>query len=465
MLGPLKTYDVVILGGGNAGLCAAMAARETGASVLVLEHAPKALRGGNSRHARNFRVMHDAPSELMQGIYREDEYWNDLARVGGGGVDEGVARVMIRESGRVIPWMNGRGARIESTQSSVMTASRKTAFLLGGGKALLNAYYRTAERLNVAILYDTEVLSLRLDDRAAREVTILHQGHQRTIRAKAVVIASGSFQANVDWLKRYWGDAANHFLIRGTSYANGRVLANLLAQDIAPIGDPGRCHMVAVDGRAPKYDGGIVTRVECVPFGIVVDQNGRRFYDEGANIGPSRYSLWGQLVAQSPGQVAYAIFDSKVDGLFRPSIYPPVRAQTMAELAGQFGLDAHTLGETVRLFNRVAGADKVGRGARGACHTKGNTPPKTRWALPIDTPPFSGYPLRPGITFSYLGVKVDGRARVLMTDERPSANLFAAGSVMAANVIGQGYLAGIGVTIGTVFGRIAGQEAARYAGY
>lgn len=211
MLGSLKTYDVVILGGGNAGLCAAMAAGETGASVRVPEHAPKALRGGNSRHARNFRFMNDAPTELLQGIHREDEYWNDPARVGGG-VDDGVARIMITESGRVIPGMNGRRARIESTQSSVMTgAARKTAFLLGGRKALRNAHYRTAERLNVAILYDTEVLSLRLDDRAAREVTVLHQGHQRTIRLKTVAIAFGSFQANVDWLKRYCGDAANHF--------------------------------------------------------------------------------------------------------------------------------------------------------------------------------------------------------------------------------------------------------------
>ncbi len=462
---PSKTYDVLILGGGNAGLCAAITARQLGASVLVLEQAPRTLRGGNSRHARNLRVMHDVPSEYLHEVYREDEYWSDLAQVRGGDVDENVARIMIDESGRVIPWMANCGARFERPQSGVLTASRKTAFLLGGGKALLNAYYRAAERLGVDILYGTEALSLRLDDRFAREITVLTHGHMRTVRAKAVVVSSGSFQANLDWLKRYWGEAASHFLIRGTAYANGRVLANLLDQEVAPIGNPALCHIVAVDGRAPKYDGGIVTRVECMPFGIVVDRNGRRFHDEGANIGPSRYALWGQLVAHSPSQVAYAIFDSKAERLFRPSMYQPIRAQTIAELAGKFGLDAHTLVETVRNFNQAVGPDLLGGGAPGACRTEGITPPKTRWALPIDTPPFNGYPLRPGITFSYLGVKVDERARVLMTDGRPSTNLFATGSIMAANVIGRGYLAGIGMTIGTVFGRIAGREAARYAGH
>lgn len=462
---PLRTYDVLILGGGNAGLCAAMAARQTGASVLILEQAPKALRGGNSRHARNFRVVHDAPSDRLHEVYREDEFWSDLVRVGGGTVDEKVARVMINESGRVIPWMADRGARLESTGSGGFTASRKTAFLLGGGKALLNAYYRTAERLGVEILYGAEVLSLRLDGHLARETTVLSHGRPRAIRAKAVVVSSGNSQANTDWLKRYWGQAADHFLIRGTAYANGRLLANLLEQEVAPIGDPARCHMVVVDGRAPKYDGGIVTRVGCMPFSIVVDRNGRRFHDEGANIGPGRYSLWGQLVAHCPAQIAYAIFDSKAEALFRPSIYPPIRARSIAELAGKFGLDCHTLVQTVRMFNQAVRTNMVGGDTPGASRTEGITPPKTSWALPIDTPPFSGYPLRPGITFSYLGVKVDERARVLMTDGRPSANVFATGSVMAANVIGQGYLAGIGMTIGTVFGRIAGQEAARHAAY
>ncbi len=462
---PSRAYDVLVVGGGNAGICAAIAARQTGASVLLLEQAPKDLRGGSSRHARNLRVMHDAPSEFLHEAYLGDEYWRDLARVRGGNTDENLARVMIDESARVMNWMAQCGARFQSSASATVNPSRKTAFLLGGGKALLNAYYLTAERLGIEIRYNTEVLSLRLDHGFVREATVVTQGVPTTVRAIAVVVSSGSFQANIDWLKHYWGEAADHFLIRGALYANGRVLANLLDQAVAPIGDPAQCHIVAVDARAPKFDGGIVTRLDCVPFSVVVDRNGLRFHDEGANIGPTRHAIWGRLVAQRPGQIAYAIFDSKAEAYFRPSIYPPMRARTVGELAQKFALDPPTLVATIDAFNDAVRPCLLADGGPGRWRTEGVTPAKTRWAFPIATPPFSSYPLRPGVTFSYLGVKVDENARVLMTDGRPSGNIFAAGSIMAANVFGQGYLAGLGMTIGTVFGRIAGRKAAQYAGH
>jgi tricarballylate dehydrogenase len=455
----------MIVGGGNAGLCAAITARQTGASVILLEQAPRGLRGGNSRHTRNLRLMHNTPSAFLNEAYLEDEYWDDLVRVTGGDTDQNLARILINESARVADWMEQCGVRFQGSHSGTSNPSRKTAFLLGGGKALLNAYYLTAERLGVDILYDTEVLSLRIDDGVAREATIITDGSPTKVYARTVVVSCGGSQANIDWLKQYWGEAADNFLIRGTTYAQGQMLKNLLDQNIAPMGNPTQCHIVAVDARAPKFDGGIVTRLDCVPFSIVVDRNGRRFYDEGADIGPQRYAVWGTLVAQCPGQIAYAIFDSKAEGLFRPSIYAPIRAQTIAELAGKLALDPPTLVATVHAFNSVVRPGT--RDDNEPCHrqTKGITPPKTHWALPIDTPPFNSYPLRPGITFNYLGVKVDENARVLMTDGRPSGNLFAAGLIMTANILGQGYLAGIGMTIGTVFGRIAGREAAKYANH
>jgi tricarballylate dehydrogenase len=460
-----RAHDVLVVGGGNAGICAAITARQTGASVLLLEQAPRNLRGGNSRHARNLRVMHDIPSEFLHEAYLEDEYWGDLVRVRGGNNDENIARIMISESARVMHWMAQCGGCFEKLHGRAKRPSRKTAFLLGGGKALLNAYYRTAERLGVDILYETEVQALRLNNGFAREATIVTHGLPMTVRAKAVVVASGSFQADIDWLKQHWGEAADHFLIRGTPHAKGQILRNLLDQDVAPVGNEAQCHMVAVDARAPKFDGGIVTRLDCVPFSIVVDRNGWRFYDEGAHIGPRRYAIWGRLVAQCPSQIAYAIFDSKTAGLFRPPIYRPLQAQTIAELAAKLALDPPTLVATVHAFNNAVRPGILDDSGPGHWQTQGITPPKTRWALPIDTPPFNSYPLRPGVTFSYLGVKVDENARVLMTDGRVSENVFAAGSIMAANVLGQGYLAGIGMTIGTVFGRIAGRTAAQYARY
>lgn len=451
---PLKACDVLVVGGGNAGLCAAIAARQAGASVLLVEQASRDGRGGNSRHVRNLRIAHGVSNEFLFGVYGEDEYWADLVQVTGVHTDETLARLMIAESAGAVDWMAQCGGRFQKTSEGAVSPSRKTAFLLGGGKALLNAYYLTAERIGVDVLYDAEVLSLPVDGGLA---TIVVGGIAASVRAKAVVVASGSCQANIEWLRAGWGAAADGFVIRGSAYAKGRMLMNLLDQQVAPIGDPVKCHMVAVDARAPKFDGGIVTRLDCVPFGIVVDRNGARFHDEGADIGPRRYALWGRLVAQCPDQIAYAIFDAKAEGLFRPSIYPPIQAQSIGGLGESLAIDPPSLAATVQAFNRAV---RPGDG-----RTEGIMPPKTRGAVPIDTPPYGAYPLRPGITFSYLGVKIDENARVLMANGRPSGNLFAAGSIMAGNVLGHGYLAGIGLTIGTVFGRIAGREAARYAGH
>ena len=456
-------YDVVVIGGGNAGLCAAMSAREAGASVLLLEHAPRDFRGGNSRHTRNLRVMHDAPRSLLAGAYSEDEYWTDLAGVTGGKTNEPLARMTIKASADLPSWMTERGARFQPALRGTLNLSRTNAFFLGGGKALLNAYYRMAQRLGVAVEYDTEVESITLDDGIVREIAVNSGGRRTSVRAKAVVAAAGGFQANIDWLKDYWGEAADNFLIRGTPYAQGRVLRSLLDQGVAAVGDPTQCHAVAIDARAPRFDGGIVTRLDCIPFSIVVDRSGMRFADEGADVWPKRYAIWGRLVAQRPAQIAYAIFDSKVEGLFMPSLFPPLRADSVAELASKLEIDASSLERTVRDFNASVRSGTFDGSALDDCRTEGIAPPKSHWARALDTAPYFAYPLRPGITFTYLGVRVDEDARAIMIDGRPCANLFAAGEIMAGNILGQGYLAGFGMTIGSVFGRIAGQRAARHA--
>lgn len=458
-----KTYDVLVIGGGNAALCAAISARKQGASVLVLEHAPRAFRGGNSRHTRNLRAMHLAPTSVLTESYGEDEYWEDLLRVTGGNTDETLARMTIRATAEVLPWMENCGVRFQPSLSGTLSLSRTNAFFLGGGKALLNAYYTTAERLGVEVLYDTEVVSLDLDDGLVRSASVISRGFPATVRARAVVASSGGFQANIGWLKRYWGDAADNFIIRGTPYAKGRVLDNLLAQGVQQAGDPTQCHAVAIDARAPAFDGGIVTRLDCVPFSIVVNRDAQRFYDEGEDFWPKRYAIWGRLVAQQPGQIAYSIIDSKAAHLFMPSVFPPVTADSIGELATKLGLDPAALERTVAGYNAAVQAGTFDTTRLDDCRTEGLTPPKTHWARTVDTAPFTAYPLRPGITFTYLGVKIDTRARVLMQDGNPAKNLFAAGEIMAGNILGRGYLAGFGMAIGTVFGRIAGKEAASYA--
>jgi tricarballylate dehydrogenase len=458
-----KTYDLVIAGGGNAALCAALTAREAGASVLVLEHAPPALRGGNSRHTRNLRLMHEKPTATLTGAYAESEYWSDLLGVTRGKTDERLARTAIRGTSEVLPWMQAHGVCFQPSLRGTLSLSRTNAFFLGGGKALLNAYYAAAERMGIDVAYDTEVQSLRLEDGFVREVEISSKGFADAVQPRAVVVSSGGFQANLEWLRQYWGDATDNFVIRGTPYAQGRVLRNLLDQGVAPVGDPTQFHAIAVDARAPKFDGGIVTRLDCVPFSIVVDREAKRFYDEGEDLWPKRYAAWGRLLAQRPRQIAYAIFDSKSEKLFMPSVFPVVAANSLGELARKFELDAAALEATVRDFNRAVRPGTFDSSMLDDCRTEGLDPPKTHWALPIDTPPFLGYPLRPGITFTYLGVKVDENARVLRDNGQPCANLFAAGEIMAGNILGQGYIAGVGMAIGTTFGRIAGREAAKVA--
>jgi tricarballylate dehydrogenase len=303
-----------------------------------------------------------------------------------------------------------------------------------------------------------------MDDGFVRSADITLRGFPETVRARCVVASAGGFQANLDWMREYWGDAVDNFVIRGTPYNKGRVLKNLLSQGVAAIGDPTQCHAVALDARAPKFDGGITTRLDSVPFSVVVNRNGDRFYDEGEDVWPKRYAIWGRLIAQQPGQIAYSICDAKAFTLFMPSVYPAYKADTIEELASRMKLDPAKVRQTIDQFNAaVVPGQSFDNTRLDGNRTEGLTPNKTNWARAIDKGPFYGYPLRPGITFTYLGVRVNEKAQVLMENGEPAGNLFASGEIMAGNILGRGYLAGFGMTIGTVFGRIAGQEAARRA--
>jgi tricarballylate dehydrogenase len=455
-----RKYDVLVVGGGNAALCAAIAARRAGASVLVLEAAPKFYRGGNTRHTRNMRCAHDRATDTLSGPYSEEEFWSDLLQVTEGHTDEQLARFMIAQSKELPGWIAEQGVRFQPSLGGTLSLGRTNSFFLGGGRAMLNALYRTAEALGVAVEYEAEVVDLEIDAGAFRSATVARGDGRVAVRAATLVAAAGGFEANLAWLKRHWGAAADNFLIRGTPYNRGTVLKLLLDRGAAPVGDPSQCHAVAIDARAPRFDGGIVTRLDCVVFGIVVNRQARRFADEGADFWPKRYAVWGRLVAQQPGQIAYIVFDAKSLDLFMPSLYPPVRADSIRALAGALELDPDALAATVGAFNAAVRPGRFDPAVLDDCRTEGLDPPKSHWARPVDAPPFYAYPVRPGITFTYLGTRVDRDARIRMADGRPAANMFAAGEIMAGNVLGRGYAAGVGMTIGGVFGRIAGREAA-----
>jgi tricarballylate dehydrogenase len=457
------TFDVAVLGGGNAGLCAALSARDRGASVIVLEGAPREFRGGNSRHTRNLRSMHEAPTAFLTDAYTEDEYVADLVRVTGGKTDEALARLVVRNSAGCAGWMQRFGVRLQPPLRGTLHLGRTNVHFLGGGKALMNSYYAAAERAGIRVLYDAAVTGLDVAGGSFRSATVTIDGQPRAIAAKSVVLAAGGFESNLDWLKDIWGDAADNFIVRGTPYNTGTVLRLMLDAGGQPVGDRTQFHCVAVDARAPKFDGGIVTRLDSVSLGIVVNANGERFYDEGEDFWPKRYAVWGRLVAQQPGQIAYSLVDAKAIGHFMPSMFPPIEAPSIPELARRLGLAPDAVARTVDAFNRAVVPGSFDHSVLDDCRTSGVSPEKSHWARPLDTPPFWGYPLRPGITFTYLGLRVDERGRVLMTTGASASNIFAAGEIMAGNILGQGYVAGVGMTIGTVFGRIAGDEAGRYA--
>jgi tricarballylate dehydrogenase len=468
--------DVLVIGGGNAALCAALMAREAGASVLLLEAAPRAWRGGNSQHTRNLRCMHDAPQDVLVEAYPEEEFWQDLLKVTGGQTDEKLARLVIRASSHCRGWMRRHGVHFQPSLSGALHTARTNAFFMGGGKALVNAYYRSAENLGVQIRYDSPVADIELQGgRFVAAHVPARECHGRQlpaerIEARSCVLAAGGFESNRQWLREAWGQnergewPSDNFLIRGTRFNDGVLLRRMIEKGADKIGDPTQAHMVAIDARAPLYDGGICTRIDCVSLGVVVNRDGERFYDEGEDFWPKRYAIWGRLVAHQPGQVGFSIIDQKALGRFMPPVFPGTAADSLEALAGLLGLPVQAFVETVRAYNRACQVGTFDHTHLDDCHTVGLEPAKSHWARPLDTPPYYGYPLRPGVTFTYLGLRTDETAAVHF-DGRPSPNLFVAGEMMAGNVLGKGYTAGVGMSIGTAFGRIAGTSAAAAAGH
>jgi len=463
-----EEYDVIVVGGGNAALCAAMAARHIVSRVLVLERAPEHMRGGNTRHTRNVRCAHPTSDKYCSGAYPEEEFFEDLVAVTGGPANPDLAKFVIRQSSKLYEWMSEHGASWQPPLAGTLHLGRTNRWFLGGGKALLNAYYRTAQRMGIGVRYDAMVEDLVIENGRFEGVALKGQGSgdgvRELVRGRTVVVATGGYEANLEWLERNWGTAARNFIVRGTPYNDGMMLAALLARGAKPIGDPKGFHAIALDARAPKYDGGIVTRLDAIPFGIVVNRLARRFYDEGEEVWPKRYAIWGGLVAAQPEQLAYCIVDAQTIRKFLAPAFKPYEADTIEGLARACGLDRAALAETVTEYNRAtAGNGPLRIQVLDGNSTREIAPKKSNWALPIDHPPFYAFPLRPGITFTYMGVTVDETARILEQSDRPMDNVYAAGEIMSGNILTKGYLAGFGLTIGSVLGELAGRSAANRA--
>lgn len=459
-----RHWDVVVVGGGNAALVAALSATGPSTRVLVLERAPAPMRGGNSRHTRNIRCVHQEGDAFYLDAYRYDEFWEDLCNVGTGPSNEKLAVLTVAQSELVPAWMSDQGVKWQAPLNGTLHLGRTNRFFLGGGKALLNSYYRAAQARGVTVVYDAFVEELEVEGEVCRSLIVAVAGVRTRITAESVVCASGGYEANIEWLARYWGEAARNYIIRGTPYNDGNLLQVLYDLGADSAGEKQGFHAVAVDVRSPRFDGGIATRLDCIPFGIVVNRHGRRFYDEGEEFWPKRYAIWGRNIARQDDQIAYALWDSKVAKSFLPPMFPPATGDTLEEVAGDLALPADVVVSEVESFNRaIRPGRRFDPEVLDGCCTEGLAVPKSNWAQPIDCPPYYGIAMRPGITFTYRGVAVDDSARVRFLDGTSAANLFAAGEIMSGNILSSGYLAGFGMTIGTVWGRIAGVSAAEHA--
>ena len=456
-------FDVVVVGGGNAALCAAITASEAGKKVALLESSPKLWRGGNSQHTRNLRSMHDAPTDVLTGVYSEDEFFEDVYKVTKGQTNEEYARFVISHTPETVVWAKAHGVRFQPSMRGTLHLGRTNVFFLGGGKSLVNAYYHACERLGVKIFYEHEAIDLEVNETACKAVIVKDKVNNKELKftAKAFIIASGGFESNLEWLEEAWGEKARNFLIRGTKFNQGKMLKAFQKIGAQIIGDPTQGHMVAIDARTPKYDGGIASRVDCVSLGIVVNKSAKRFYDEGEDFWPKRYAIWGRLVANQEDQIGYSITDEKVQKNYMPSLFKPIVKNTIEELADEVGLDAAQLKATIDEYNAAVVPGIFNHTIQDDCHTKGLEVEKTHWAQKIDTPPYYLYPLRPGVTFTYMGVKVDKTAKVQVANGGEFDNIFAAGEIIAGNILTQGYVAGFGMSIGSVFGRLAGNSAVK----
>ncbi len=484
--------QVVVVGGGNAALCAAIAAREAGAPVLLVEKAPRHERGGNSFFtAGAFRFAHHGLDDLRKDVipdlseaearvvdiepYTESHFFDDLARLTENLSDPDLAETLIRRSRSTIVWMRSQGVRFIPmlARQSYKVGDRHRFWgglaveAVGGGPGLVEALYQRAEQLGVEIRYDVKASRLLLDDHgrvraiAARDADGFHE-----VACRAVVLASGGFEANPEWRARYLGPDWELARVRGTRHNTGDGIRMALEIGAQPYGHWSSCHAVAWDLNAPPFGDrsvGDLFQKHSYPLGLIVNKRGERFVDEGADLRNYTYAKYGREILRQPERCAFQLFDQKVTGLLREEYrirrVTKAEANTIGELAKKLEIDPDGLERTIAAFNAAVGPGTFNPAILDGKATRGITPPKSNWALPLDSPPYVGYAVTCGITFTFGGLRVDTRASVLDTEDRPIPGLYAAGELVGG-LFYQNYPGGAGLMAGAVFGRLAGESAA-----
>ncbi|HEY9446426.1 MAG TPA: FAD-dependent tricarballylate dehydrogenase TcuA [Burkholderiales bacterium] len=489
------SYDVVVVGGGNAAMCAALSAREHGASVLLLERAPEDQRGGNTAYTGGgFRMVHDGLEtvrsvvpDLSQsdidntdfGRYTAEDYLEDLGRTTQWHCDPDLAETLVRSSTDTVQWLHSRGVKfIPRYGRYAFKHEGKFKFFggtvveaTGGGRGLVEAEYRAAVRHGVEVRYRTQAVGLLRTREGVTGVRVMHQGEEATIRARAVILAAGGFQANREWRTRYLGPGWDMAKVRGTRYNTGDGIRMALDVGAQAYGHWSGCHSVSWERYAPDFgevDRPITASRNGYPFGIMVNAHGQRFVDEGADFRNYTYAKYGRVVLEQPGSYAWHVFDSQVSHLlheeYRSKGTTKVRADTLEELVARMeDVDARGFLETVQTYNAAIKRDvpfnpnlKDGRCTVGLAIDKSN------WANPLEKPPYTAYAVTCGITFTFGGLKIDVTGAVLDIADEAIPGLHAAGELVGG-LFYFNYPGSSGLMAGSVFGRLAGRGAAVHA--
>ena len=487
--------DVVVIGAGNAAFCAALAAAESGVSVLVLERAPEDESGGNSRFtAGAFRCVYDGVDDLKTlmpdlteeeirntdfGTYTEEKFFDDMGRVTEYRTDPDLCEILVTRSKETMRWMQSKGIRfapIYGRQAFKVDGKFKfwgglTVESWGGGPGLVEGLTKAAGKSGVTVVYEARALSLIADDEGVKGVRVRHAGRTVDVEAKCVVLAAGGFQANAEWRTRYLGPGWDLAKIRGTRFNTGDGIRMALDIGAMPTGNWSGCHAVGWDRNAPEFGDltvGDNFQKHSYPFSIMLNANGERFVDEGADFRNYTYAKYGRVILMQPGQFAWQIFDKKTLHLqrdeYRIKRVTKVRADTLEELVGKLDdVDAGKALQTIKAYNAAVKKDvpfnpnvKDGRG------TVGLAIPKSNWANTIDEPPFEAFAVTCGVTFTFGGLKIDTDGRVLDTDARVIPGLYAAGELVGG-LFYFNYPGGTGLMSGAVFGKLAGTMAGRRA--
>jgi len=491
-----ESYDVVIVGAGNAAFSAAHAAAGVTSRVLVLEKAPREWVGGNTYFtAGAIRTTYDSLEDLRPIVenvtdeqaaatdlppYTPEDFVADMERVTGGRCDAELTRVLARDAAGAVRWLHEKGLRYRlmyDRQSFEVDGKRRFwgGLVLGtvdGGKGLVEQHVAAAEKAGIEIRYGSPVVGLlREGDGAITGVVCEKNGRREEIGAGAVVLAGGGFEADPHMRAEHLGPQWEAAKVRGTPYNTGEVLRMALQAGAQPYGDWGGCHAIAWDAAAPPTGDRELTNLfskQSYPLSIVVNKKAKRFLDEGADFRNYTYAKYGKEILRQPGAIAYQLFDAKTEPLLRQDEYtaPGVsrhEAPTLRELAGRLDLNANALERTVEEFNTAVQPGEFNPAIKDDKRTEGIQPPKSNWALPLDEPPFYGFAVTCGITFTFGGVRVDSDARVLDEVLAPIPGLYAAGELVGG-LFYNNYPGGSGLTAGAVFGRRAGVGAAETAG-